>query len=133
MGWSDVERAFGEAVERGAIPGAAVVVRVGADIAFEGAFGFRSLAPEKTPMKIETVFDLSSLTKALATTVAVMMLTRDGKLRLDEMVSAHLPLERVEDAFSLMASGSVIRTVLELQTGGCRRDHAVSRQPAGAE
>lgn len=87
MGWSDVERAFGEAVERGAIPGAAVVVRVGADIAFEGAFGFRSLAPEKTPMKIETVFDLSSLTKALATTVAVMMLTRDGKLRLDDRVT----------------------------------------------
>ncbi len=87
MGWSDVERAFGEAVERGAIPGAAVVVRVGADIAFEGAFGFRSLVPEKTPMKIETVFDLSSLTKALATTVAVMMLTRDGKLRLDDRVT----------------------------------------------
>lgn len=41
----------------------------------------------------------------------------NGKLQLDEMVSAHLPLERVEDAFSLMASGSVIRTVLELRTG----------------
>jgi CubicO group peptidase (beta-lactamase class C family) len=87
LGWSDVERAFNDAVERGAIPGATVVVRAGADIAFEGAFGFRSLVPERTPMKLDTVFDLSSLTKALATTVAVMMLTRDGKLRLDDRVT----------------------------------------------
>ncbi|MGC1676658.1 MAG: serine hydrolase domain-containing protein [Candidatus Binataceae bacterium] len=87
MGWSEVERAFQDAVERGAIPGAAVVVRVGADVAFEGAFVFRSIVPERTPMKIDTVFDLSSLTKALATTLAVMMLTRDGKLRLDDRVT----------------------------------------------
>lgn len=87
MGWPEVERGFDEAVERGAIPGAAVVVRVGGDIVFEGAFGFRSLVPTRTPMKIDTVFDLSSLTKALATTVAAMILTRDGKLRLNDRVT----------------------------------------------
>jgi len=63
------------------------VVRVGKDIAFEGAFGFRSIVPTRMPMKIDTVFDLSSLTKALATTVAAMVLTRDGKLRLGDRVS----------------------------------------------
>ena len=83
MGWHEVEAAFAEAVERGAIPGATVVVRVGADIAYEGAFGFRAIVPERSPMRLETVFDLSSLTKPLATTVAVMMLTRDAKMRLD--------------------------------------------------
>lgn len=87
MGWAEVEKAFNDAVERGAIPGATVVVRVGNDIAFEGAFGFRSLLPKRTPMKIDTVFDLSSLTKALATTVAAMILTRDGKLRLNDRVT----------------------------------------------
>jgi CubicO group peptidase (beta-lactamase class C family) len=87
VGWREVEQAFGEAVERGAIPGATVVVRVGRDIAFEGAFGFRSLTPERSPMKLETVFDLSSLTKALATTVAAMILTREGKLRLEDRVT----------------------------------------------
>lgn len=87
MGWREVERAFEDAVERGAVPGATVVVRVGNDVAFEGAFGFRSIVPERAPMKIDTVFDLSSLTKALATTVAVMLLTRDGKLRLDDRVT----------------------------------------------
>ncbi|HTR63633.1 MAG TPA: serine hydrolase domain-containing protein, partial [Candidatus Binataceae bacterium] len=87
MGWPEVERALNEAVERGAIPGATVVVRVGGDIVFEGAFGHRSLVPTRTPMKIDTVFDLSSLTKALATTVAAMILTRDGKLRLNDRVT----------------------------------------------
>ncbi len=87
MGWHEVEAAFAEAVEKGAIPGATVVVRVGADIAYEGAFGFRTIVPERSPMRLETVFDLSSLTKPLATTVAVMMLTREAKMRLDDRLT----------------------------------------------
>ncbi len=91
MGWSEVEQAFNEAVENRVIPGATVVVRRGASIVFEGAFGFRSLEPERSPLRIETVYDLSSLTKALATTVAVMMLARDGKFRLDDRVTRFFP------------------------------------------
>ncbi len=87
MGWSEVEKAFSDAVERGVIPGATAVVRKGNDIVFEGAFGYRAIVPKRTPMRLETVFDLSSLTKPLATTVAVMMLARDGKLRLDDRVT----------------------------------------------
>jgi len=87
LGWHEVEAAFAEAVEKGAIPGATLVVRTGTDIAYEGAFGFRSIVPERSPMRLETVFDLSSLTKPLATTVAVMMLTRDAKMRLDDRLT----------------------------------------------
>ena len=87
MGWSEVEQAINEAVEHGAIPGATIVVRKGEDIAFEGAFGYRALVPERSPLRLETVFDLSSLTKPLATTIGVMMLTRDGRIRLDERVT----------------------------------------------
>ena len=91
MGWSEVERAFNDAVENGVIPGATVVVRRGADVAFEGAFGFRSIEPSQSPAKIDTVYDLSSLTKALATTVALMILARDGKFRLDDRVTRFFP------------------------------------------
>jgi serine-type D-Ala-D-Ala carboxypeptidase len=87
LGWHEVEAAFAEAIEQGAIPGATLTVRAGADIAYEGAFGFRSVIPERSPMRLETVFDLSSLTKPLATTVAVMMLTRDAKMRLDDRLT----------------------------------------------
>ena len=87
LGWREVEQAFAEAVERGAIPGATLVVRKGDDVAFEGAFGFRALQPERSPMRLDTVFDLSSLTKPLATTVAVMMLAREAKMRLEDRVT----------------------------------------------
>jgi len=62
LGWSEVEQAFNDAVEHGVIPGATLVVRRGADVAFEGAFGFRSIEPARSPAKLETVYDLSSLT-----------------------------------------------------------------------
>jgi serine-type D-Ala-D-Ala carboxypeptidase len=91
LGWDEVEQAFEQAVERRVFPGATVVVRKGAEVAYEGAFGFRTLIPEPAPIRIDTVFDLSSLTKALATTVAVMMLARDGKLRLDDRVTRFFP------------------------------------------
>jgi serine-type D-Ala-D-Ala carboxypeptidase len=91
VGWREVEQAFGEAVERAVIPGATAVVRVGRERVFEGAFGCRSLMPERSPMRIDTVFDLSSLTKALATTVAVMLLAADGKLRLGDRVTRFFP------------------------------------------
>lgn len=87
MGWRDVEQAFAEAVERGVIPGATLVVRRGADVVFEGAFGYRALVPERSPMRLETVFDLSSLTKPLATTIAMMLLVRENKLRLGDRVT----------------------------------------------
>ena len=91
MGWREVEQAFNDAVERRIIPGATVVVRVGVDLAFEGAFGFRTLVPQPREMKLDTVFDLSSLTKVLATTIAVMMLAREGKLKLDDRVTRVFP------------------------------------------
>ncbi|HZO81929.1 MAG TPA: serine hydrolase [Candidatus Binataceae bacterium] len=87
MGWREVEQAFAEAVERGVIPGATLVVRRGADVVFEGAFGHRALVPERSPMRLETVFDLSSLTKPLATTIAVMLLVCENKLRLGDRVT----------------------------------------------
>ena len=87
LGWHEVEQALSDGIERGVFPGAAIIVRKGDHIAFEGAFGNRSLQPDRSPMRIDTVFDLSSLTKPLATTIAVMMLVRDGKMRLDDRVT----------------------------------------------
>ncbi|HTT76945.1 MAG TPA: serine hydrolase domain-containing protein [Candidatus Binataceae bacterium] len=87
MGWLEVEQAFERAIESAVIPGAVLAVRRGGDIAYERAFGFRSIVPERSPMRLETVFDLSSLTKPLATTITVMMLVRDNKIRLDDRVT----------------------------------------------
>jgi CubicO group peptidase (beta-lactamase class C family) len=91
VGWREVEQAFNEGVERRVFPGAAVVVRKRGGIVFEGAFGYRTLLPQPRPLKIDSIFDLSSLTKVLATTIAAMMLARDERLRLDDKVTRFVP------------------------------------------
>ena len=55
------------------------------------AFGHRSLLPQKSPMQTDTTFDLASLTKPMATTVAIMLLVREAKLRLDDKFTRILP------------------------------------------
>lgn len=86
-----VEEAFNEAVAQGVFPGAVVLVAKGDEIAFERAFGCRSLAPEKTPMQSDTIFDLASLTKPLATAIAMMLLVREKKIRLEDRVTRFFP------------------------------------------
>jgi CubicO group peptidase (beta-lactamase class C family) len=75
------------AVVAGAFPGAVILVSRAGRPVYHAAFGSRSLEPERTPMRPETIFDLSSLTKPLATTVAFMLLVREGKVALDDRVT----------------------------------------------
>jgi len=86
-----VEKAFQEAVAQGVFPGAVLLVGRENEIVYEKAFGSRSLVPEKTPMQRETIFDLASLTKPLATSVAVMLLFQEKKIRLDDRVTRFFP------------------------------------------
>ena len=86
-----VEEAFKEAVAQGVFPGAVVLVGKGDEVVFERAFGHRSLVPEKSPMQLETIFDLASLTKPLATTIATMLLVREKKIRLEDRVTRFFP------------------------------------------
>lgn len=79
------------AVATGAFPGAVIVVARGDEIVYHAAFGARSLEPARTPVDTETVYDLSSLTKALATTTVVLHLVRERKMRFDDRVTRFLP------------------------------------------
>jgi CubicO group peptidase (beta-lactamase class C family) len=75
------------AIDGGAFPGAVILVARSGEVLYHEPFGSRSLVPERTPMAADTVFDLSSLTKPLATTALVMLLTREGKLRPEDRVT----------------------------------------------
>ncbi len=75
------------AVDAGAFPGAVILVAQRGDVLYHEAFGSRSLVPDRTPMAADTVFDVSSLTKPLATTTMVMLLARQGKLRPEDRVT----------------------------------------------
>lgn len=87
MSFADVEREMDAAVGRRVFPGAVLLVREGTRVFYHRAFGYRSLEPEATPMHEDTIFDLSSLTKPFATSIATMLLVKEGKLRLDDRVT----------------------------------------------
>ncbi len=91
MDFQTVDNAFQEAVTQGVFPGAVVLVSKDQSVVYEQAFGHRSLVPEKSALGVETVFDVASLTKPLATTVAVMLLVREKKIRLDDQVTRVIP------------------------------------------
>ena len=60
-------------------------------IIFHKAYGNRSLTPAPEPMTEDTIFDLASLTKVLATAPAVMQLYEQGRFRLNDPVAEYLP------------------------------------------
>ncbi|MGH7824037.1 MAG: serine hydrolase domain-containing protein [Candidatus Binatia bacterium] len=91
MDFLSVEQAFEEAVAQGVFPGAVVLVGREEQILYEGAFGSRSLLPAKTAMHASTIFDLASLTKPLATTMAMMALVKAKKIRLDDRITRFVP------------------------------------------
>jgi CubicO group peptidase (beta-lactamase class C family) len=87
MSFERVEQEMQAAVDRGVFPGAVLLVREGERVFYLRAFGERQVEPQRAPMQESTIFDLSSLTKPLATGVAVMLLVRDGKVHLDDRVT----------------------------------------------
>jgi CubicO group peptidase (beta-lactamase class C family) len=91
MNFQSVENAFHEAVVQGIFPGAVVLVGKEDEVVYENAFGFRSLVPEKRLLQVSTIFDVASLTKPLATTMAIMLLVREKKVRLDDQVTGLIP------------------------------------------
>jgi CubicO group peptidase (beta-lactamase class C family) len=72
-----------QGVADGVFPGAVLLVAHQGRVLFSDAFGLARLSPER-PMTIDTVFDLASLTKPLATTLALMLLVQETKLDLDQ-------------------------------------------------
>lgn len=92
MDFHGIAKSFDEAVADGVFPGAVVLVGKDDGVVYEQAFGSRSLLPNKTPMRLDTIFDLASLTKPLATAVAIMLLIRERKLRLDDQLTRIIPM-----------------------------------------
>ena len=73
------------------VPGAVVVVGRRERVLFRRAYGFREVAPERAAMKVDTVFDLASLTKPIATATSVMVLVEKGVVSLDDPLVKYVP------------------------------------------
>src|SRR6266542_948504 len=88
---SSVDAIMNAAIARGTIPGGVVLVGHDGEVVYRKAFGMRSLEPAREAMTADTIFDIASLTKCVVTSTAVMQLAEQGKLRLNDPVSAYLP------------------------------------------
>ena len=77
----DVEAAVNASITRGDIPGAMVLVGHDGKVVYRRAFGLRSVEPTPEPMTTDTIFDVSSLTKVVATAPAIMRMVSLGQLR----------------------------------------------------
>ncbi len=75
------------AVQDGVFPGGVVLVATEGRVIFFEAFGLARLSPERA-MTTGTLFDLASLTKPLATTVALMLLVQQTRLNLDQTLGS---------------------------------------------
>jgi len=80
-----------QAVAAGQIPGAVVLVAHKGEVVYRRAFGSRALEPRREPMTLETIFDLASLTKSIATAPSIMRMVQLGQVRLNDPVVRYLP------------------------------------------
>jgi len=100
-----------QAIGDGVFPGAVLLVVRGEDILLHAAWGVTDVE-SKRAVTLDTVFDLASLTKPLATTLAVMRLVQDGGLELDTPMGAVLPVMKTTDK-----AGVTVRQLLSHSSG----------------
>lgn len=86
----EIKTALSNAVQNGQLPGAIIYVWH-RDEVFKYVYGYRSLVPDKEELKEDTIFDLASLTKVIATAPSVMILLERGKLNPDSPVKTYIP------------------------------------------
>jgi len=98
-----IDRLVADALAQGKLPGCVVVIGRKSGVVYQKAFGSRALWPEKEPMTEDTVFDLASLTKPIATATSLMVLVDEGKVDLDEPAARYVPElgARGKDAITL--------------------------------
>lgn len=116
-----------QGLEQGQMAGAVVCIGGREGIGLLKAFGHRQVEPMKIAMTIDTVFDMASITKPVATATSIMLLIERGNIRLDDRVAKHLP------DFSQNGKDAVTIEDLLLHQSGLTPDNALSDYDEGLE
>jgi uncharacterized protein YbbC (DUF1343 family)/CubicO group peptidase (beta-lactamase class C family) len=86
-----IDAAVAESIAKGQTPGAVVLVEHRGRVVFRRAYGSRAVEPARERLTADTVYDVASLTKVVATATSVMILVEEGKLRLGDPVARYIP------------------------------------------
>lgn len=95
-------------IEKKELPGAVVLVARHGKIVWRKAYGARAIEPQREAMTLDTIFDLASLTKVVATTTSIMILIEQGKVRLSDPVIQFIP--------EMKGEGREVITIEQLMT-----------------
>ncbi len=126
-GFSSIPTLINEAIARHELPGAVVLIGRGDRVVYHAAFGQRAVEPAAEPMTEDTIFDLASLTKVVATTTSVMQLVESGRIQLTDPVARFIP-----EFARYRKDGITIRHLLT-HTSGLRPDLELEAEFSGAE
>ena len=111
-----------EAIQKDQIPGAVLVVSHEGKIVHQKAYGSRALVPVREPMTINTIFDIASLTKVVATTSSIMKLVEQGRVRINDRVTEYIPEYQGGKSDitlrHLLTHYSGLRPFFQLESGG---------------
>ena len=83
-----------QATDSGTVPGAVVCVASRGQVVWHRAYGAAALTPEYRPMQCDTLFDLASLTKVVATTSLLLLAHHEGVCHLDDALQHFYPQTR---------------------------------------
>ncbi len=86
-----VDALVNQAIVDKQMPGVVLLVGRGTRVLYQKAYGQRALVPRSEPMALDTVFDLASVTKVVATATSVMVLVEEGRIRLTDRVATYIP------------------------------------------
>ncbi len=86
-----IDEAVASEIAKKQLPGAVVLVGRQGKVVWRRAYGNRALEPQIEAMTTDTIFDLASLTKVVATATSVMILVERGQVRLSDPVSRYIP------------------------------------------
>jgi len=126
-GFAPIAPLVDAAIARHELPGAVVLVGRGDAIVYHHAFGRRAVAPSPEAMTEDTIFDLASLTKVVATTTSVMKLMEEGRIRLNDPVSQFVP------GFGKYGKNGITIRHLLTHTSGLRPDLELEVEFHGAD
>jgi uncharacterized protein YbbC (DUF1343 family)/CubicO group peptidase (beta-lactamase class C family) len=112
------------AIERNEIPGAVLIVLRHNQVVFRHAYGFHTKDPGAARMTVDTIFDLASLTKPLATATSILLLAERGVLRLQDPIQKWIPEFHTDKRITIE---HLLVHTSGLPAGNARADHASTR------
>ena len=86
-----IDSVVNNAIAQKAMPGCQLLVMHNGRVVLDRSYGHLTYDSNAAPVNNETVYDLASLTKVTATTLAVMKLYEQGKVELNDKLSQYLP------------------------------------------